>query len=70
MSFIAALILPYLYLFSPPEEQQDNSVLSGSQDLILALLRPLDKCLFPGQCSSSLESFMACPDPNFLRLLL
>lgn len=40
---------PDLPLFSPPEEQQDNSVLSGSQGLILALLRPLDKCLFPGQ---------------------
>lgn len=37
MSFIPALILTY-HLFSPPEVQQDNPVLSGSQGLILALL--------------------------------
>lgn len=40
MSFIPALILTFLYFFSPPEEQQDNSVLPGS------VLGPLDKSLF------------------------
>lgn len=67
MSFIPALILPYLCFFSPPEEQQDNPELSGSQGLTLALWGPLDKCLFTGQCSSNLESSMACPDPSFLK---
>lgn len=64
MSFVPALILTHLYLFSPPEVQQDNLVLSGSQSLILALLG----LLFTGQCSSSLESFMAYPDPHFLKV--
>lgn len=40
MSFIPALILTFLYFFSPPEEQQDNPVLPGS------VLGPLDKSLF------------------------